>query len=458
MVAESDHKLDETVGENNDLPYHDWCGHGGCDLWTDVFCVQFTVEQSSCPILRCLYNAPGSAYLGNSDTVSSKKRGAAVNPRSARTNTLWIVIVISELLLPGSTRAARLPTAPSPQVLVGAWQEWAELVVANMRSYRLDGTVLVAYSAKPVQWHSIVDGTRYRWWYRYPRVKGSHQAIWSDTLAVNGSRFSCLEHQEKTLGVPAPLTGANYQNDHDQLQPYLHWFFAQRLPFNVQDFSQYPHLLIADSPVEYQKPLVDYYAENLRNLAVHEVLSRGTNNNTRYRLSLPARLIPSGLVMPCDVEFVEKSGTFVPVNFVTYVGDHTSAFGIRYIIQFVHEARYAGVWFPTVIHVSVAMSTSRSARPSHNRVWVPQKSFGGVYTIAISDVNQEFPPSDFTINFPPGTQLVGNFAASSGYGYPPRRSLNVRAIVIIAGLSIILFAWVMMQISTKNGREGKQPK
>jgi hypothetical protein len=81
-----------------------------------------------------------------------------------------------------------------------------------------------------------------------------------------------------------------------------------------------------------------------------------------------------------------------------------------------------------------------------------------VYTINISDVNHEFPPSDFTIEFPSGTQMVGDVAAGPGYGYQPRRRLNVRAIVIVAGLTIILFAWVMMQISKKNGPEGKQPK
>lgn len=450
--------LDETVGENNDLPYHDRCRNCCCDLWSHVLCLQFTVEQTSCSLLRRVYNAADSAYFGNFNPVSSKKRGASVTARPSRTNALWVVIVISELLLPGATQAAHLPTSPSPQVLVGAWQEWTELVKTSIRSYRLDGSALVNYSAKHVQWHSIVDGTRYRWWYRYPRVKRSQQDIRSDTLAVNSSRFYCLEHHMKIFGEPAPLTGASYQNDHDQLQPYLHWFLAQRMPFNLQDFCQYPHLLIADSPVEYQKPLVDYFADNLTNLAVHEVFSRGTYHNTRYRLSLPARLIPSGLVMPCDVEFVEKSGTFVPVSFVTYVGDRTASSAIRYSIRFAHEARYAGVWLPTVIHVSVALSTSGSERTTDKRVWLPQKSFGGVYTIAISNINQEFPPSDFTIEFPTGTQMVGDVAASPGYGSQPRRHLNVRAVVIIVGLSIVLFAWVMMQISKKNGPEGKQPK
>ncbi len=407
-----------------------------------------------------MYNAADIAYFGNFSPVSSKNRGAAVTARLTRTYTLWVAIVISELLLPGSTQAAHLPTTPSPQVLVGAWQQWAALVNTSIRSYRLDGSALVTYSAKHIQWHSITDGTRYRWWYRYPRIKGYQQDIRSDTLAVNDSRFYCLEHHKRILGEPAPLTGASYQNDHDQLQPYLHWFLAQRMPFNLQDFCQYPHLLIADSPVEYQKPLVDYFADNLGSLAVHEVFSRGKNINARYRLSLPARLIPSGLVVPCNVEFVEKSGTFVPIAFVAYVCDRTTASGIRYNIRFVHEARYAGVWLPTVINVAVAMSTSGSARTSGipKRVWLPQKSLGGVYTITIRDVNHEFPPSDFTIEFPTGTHMVGDVAASPGYGSQPRRHLNVRAVVIIVGLSIVLFAWVMMQRSKKNGQEGKQPK
>ena len=372
-------------------------------------------------------------------------------------NRMQIVACLSVLFAlvfaPIGASAVQTPSTPSAQVLLNSWQAWTQNVGAKLHSYQLNATSSCVQPPSHSQWQAIVDGKQYRWSYQNPIVNPQAATMTSAILAVNHVGWSFLTYKTGAAPPDKSYLGTLYTHSFTELHSGLHWFYAQNEPFNLAEFARYPQILWSPFPLEKQLPLISYYERELGHLAVSVVKPHGVSKSIRYRLTMPQRLIPSNLALPRIVDFKVIDGMFIPVRLVVYVGTLKKMGSARLRLYLTHGGMYAGVWFPTQILAGSDFVSYYPSRPQA-RFW--DEIFRGKMNLLITKVNQPFPESDFTIDFPPGTHVYVNdvgVVIPIHHAAPVWRVAVLRGILAVCALMLVVMALTAMRRSAVRSKK-----
>ncbi len=372
-------------------------------------------------------------------------------------NRMQIVACLSVLFAlvfaPIGASAVQTPSTPSAQVLLNSWQAWTQNVGAKLHSYQLNATSSCVQPPSHSQWQAIIDGKQYRWSYQNPIVNPQAATMTSAILAVNHVGWSFLTYKTGAEPPDKSYLGTLYTHSFTELHSGLHWFYAQNEPFNLAEFARYPQILWSPVRLEKQLPLISYYQREMGHLAVSVVKPHGVSKSIRYRLTMPQRLIPSNLALPRIVDFKVLDGMFIPVRMVVYVGTLKKMGSMRLRLYLTHGGRYAGVWFPTQILADSDFVSYYPSRPQA-RFW--DEIFRSKFNLRISKVNQPFPESDFTIDFPPGTHVYVNdvgVVIPIHYATPVWRVAVLRGILAVCALMLVVISLRAMRRSAVRGKK-----
>ncbi len=368
--------------------------------------------------------------------------------------TMLLKAVCAAMCLSVAACASGAPSTPSPQVLLNSWQAWTQNVAAKLHSYQLNARSSCVETHSDNQWQAIIDGRQYRWSYQNPIVNPQAAKETSGILAVNQSGWSCLTYQTGATPPNKSYMGTQYTHSFTRLNSGLHWFYAQNDPYNLSDFARYPQIQWSPFPLEKQLPLISYFQREMGHLTVRVVKPHGVSKSLTYRLTMPQRFIPSHLALPSVVDFKVLDGTFIPVRYVVTVGTLKKMGSMRLRLHVTRGGMFAGVWFPTQF---VADSDFVSYYPSRPQARFWSETFRGKMDLLITKVNQPFPESDFTINFPPGTHVYVNdvgVVIPIHAAEPVWRVAVLRAILAVCATILVVMSLVAVRRAGVRSKQG----
>jgi len=288
------------------------------------------------------------------------------------------ILLICFLILPFTN--ARAEERPSATLLLQSWKASSNQLTRNLHSYHLSGNAIVTgpgqgtsgqtVSSPLGNWSATNANNLFMWKATLggQRITASYDGSrWYYLVDINGSRS-----QYSVMTKAGDITG----------RPIRDAF--------IQDASAFPFdlKLLLDDPwrTDKQIPIYEFLLS-----AVNHITVSGPDEIVGlqcFHLHLPTEYVPHGVNIPEDVWLAAQGNQFVPIKLQTI--DKPDNLRVTMMIDKAISSN--GLWLPCEF--------TRALESGESGNW---KAFNVTHTtLAITDINRKYSPSDFIIPQPTG--------------------------------------------------------
>ena len=302
--------------------------------------------------------------------------------------TKWILIFsfLSFTIMP-----ALCQKMPSPNLLIGSWQN-DDLEVKNIiHSYSMTGVFSSIASIKVAEkgpiinnfkWSAIHDGIKY--------IYQNDDNLGVNELSYDGKEWNTLikENKNNVAGTILYKPSAIYE------WPLRSQFSkSYNYPFSLNEFF--------DDPTKLHRniPLYNQFLTFSKHIRVFGPVF--LNGRKCYRMNIPLKYSNSPnnpfQFVPNNVWMAVDNGHFIPWQFSTDYSTNGKK-GCVTVISYLKGEWYKDAWFPT--NFNIIIKCPQKSNPSQYTRLMEGKGY-----ITVSHINTKYNEHVFRINFPVGAQI-----------------------------------------------------